>query len=300
MNNNIQVDLLAIGELLADLITESYVSDLSEATRFSIHQGGSPANVCANLCWLGHSTRLIAAVGTDGLGKMMIQQLQELGLETETIQLSSLPTSLVLVGRSTGTPDFIPYRLADTQITAVPTEWITQSRILHTSSFALSRNPARKNILEAFHKGKQSGKQLSVDWNYAPTVWGNESAAEVWKELSELEVLLKISQDDLERFTNTPFHVTQAHEFLNGFQARMICLTCGKDGVWFRNQSGGWNFLPAIPVDEVRDTTGAGDAFWAGFLHEWLKSEDEYESVKSGLALANKKIQLVGPLYQKI
>ena len=38
--------LLAIGELLADIITTDFVDNLAEAKQFAIYQGGSPSNVC--------------------------------------------------------------------------------------------------------------------------------------------------------------------------------------------------------------------------------------------------------------
>jgi len=48
-----KIDVLAIGELLADLISHEHVNTLSEAKNFQMFQGGSPANLCANVKWLG-------------------------------------------------------------------------------------------------------------------------------------------------------------------------------------------------------------------------------------------------------
>ena len=61
---------------------------------------------------------------------------------------------------------------------------------------------------------------------------------------------------------------------------------CGADGVWLRTAPGCWQHQPAPPVAEVHDATGAGDAFWAGFLTGWLSQQGVPDCVRAGQALA--------------
>lgn len=292
-------DVLVIGELLADFISVDYVHSLAEAEKFYCFQGGSSANLCANLHWLGKESRLVAAVGNDGIGKKMLLALEKIGLNTSAIiQNTDYPTSLVIVGKSQATPEFIAYRHADCQIKAIADAMIQDSKLVHTTAFALSLNPARQHILHAIHRADQLDKLISCDWNYAPQIWGNDSGIEVFETLSNANCLLKISMDDFERFTRTSHaSVNDAIAFLSNYHFAACCLTAGADGIWWREQANEWKHHEAHPVSQVVDTTGAGDAFWAGFLNQLLENQPTEQAVLAGAMLAAQKIGQLGPLY---
>ncbi len=294
-----KIDVLAIGELLADLISGDYVNNLSQVKSFEMFQGGSPANLCANLKWLGKNAELSACVGTDSVGDFLIENLAKVGLNSSYITRNEdFPSSLVLVGKSKNSPDFIAYRMADSQIPQIETGLIKESKILHTSAFALSKEPARENILVAFKSAFVIGKEISVDWNFAPQIWQNDNGISVFEDLCSMKPLLKMSLDDFRRFIgNDSADVKMAKEFLNQYNTSISCLTCGSDGVWYTNESREWIKAEAVFVNDVKDTTGAGDAFWAGFLSSRLEGLDSAACIKSGIELAAKKIQKFGPLY---
>lgn len=293
-----QLDFLAIGELLADVISIDYCDNLQEARNFRVFQGGSPSNVAANLCWMGKAADVVACVGDDGVGRFLVAEIKKAGIKGNHIQWSQAhPTSLVLVTRSKGTPDFLAYRMADAQLKPVEEHLLASAAIIHTTAFALSKNPARQAIMSAFQQAGALGKMLSVDWNFAPSIWGEEDGKEVFHQLLQLHPFVKVSLDDMERF----FGRHSAEEYKNLLQdygAAFICLTCGKDGVWYKSRQGDWQYASAMPVAEVVDTTGAGDAFWAGFLSALLEGKKEAESVSFALSVAAKKVQQQGPLYR--
>jgi fructokinase len=290
--------VLAIGELLADIISCEYVQKLSEVKRFELHPGGSPANVCANLKWLGVESKLVSCVGTDALGDFLIDGLKSIGVGIENIHRTrNYPTSLVLVGRSKGTPDFIAYRSADTQIEVIDEKLVEEASIVHTCAFALSKNPTQHNILDALSLAVSRHKTVSVDWNYVSSLWDSDGHL-VFQKVISMHPLLKISMDDIQRFTHISLSVEEARNFLQKYPVKAICLTCGKDGVWYKSvDHPGWRFESAISVSEVKDTTGAGDAFWSGFLTKWLAESPIDECVRHGTEIASKKIQKIGPLY---
>jgi fructokinase len=292
-------DVLAIGELLADLIGIEYADDLSKTKSFKIFQGGSPANLCANLKWLGKNVVLVASVGNDGVGKMITESIKKVGLDDLYIKkINTCPTSIVLVSKSKSSPDFIAYREADIQIDKIDDTLISNSNIIHTSAFALSKEPAKTNIISALISAKNLGKKISIDWNFSPKIWGDEDGFEVFKIITSLKPLLKISLDDIERFTNKKYDdLEEVKSFLDKYQAEIICLTLGADGVWVRTESLNWVKFDAIKSTNVVDSTGAGDAFWAGFLSDYSTTNDYECSVKNALKVAYLKIQKEGPLY---
>jgi fructokinase len=290
--------VLAIGELLVDIISTDYVTSLSEVKNFEMHPGGSPANVCANLRWLGIESTLVSCVGTDPLGDFLIERLKKIGLSEKHIYRNShYPTSIVVVGRSKGTPDFIAYRSADIQIDEIDKTLIEDCSIVHTCAFALSKNPSQHNILDALSLAASRNKIVSIDWNYAPSLWESDGQL-VFQKVMSMHPLLKMSMDDIQRFTHLSLSIEEARNFLQKYPVKSVCLTCGKHGVWYRDPSmKDWSFEQVMAVSEVKDTTGAGDAFWSGFLSAWLNEDTLDECVRRGINIAGQKVQKFGPLY---
>jgi fructokinase len=294
-----KIDVLAIGELLADLISNEYVNNLSEVKEFQMFQGGSPANLCANLKWLGKEVELNACIGEDSIGNFLVSNLAKVGLsDSYVFRNQQLPTSLVLVGKSKSSPDFIAYRMADSQSPVINAELIKSSQILHTSAFALSKDPSRTTILTAFRTAFLLKKEISCDWNFAAQIWQEDNGYSVFEDLCNMKPLLKLSIDDFQRFTGNPnASIENAKNFLDQYQYKVLCLTCGADGVWFTNEKGEWQKTEALKVKDVKDTTGAGDAFWAGFLNGRIEGLNSEVCVNRGIELASRKIQRIGPLY---
>lgn len=291
--------VLVIGELLVDIISEQQVNHISDAKSFTVIAGGSPANVCSNLKMLGVEAYMVSCIGEDSFGNFLLNEFSKRGLSTEFITRSKQhPTSIVVVGQSTATPDFIAYRMADTQINEVPSTLIDSASIVHTSAFALSHQPARSSILTAFDYAYRQQKVVSVDWNYAPGIW-HEDGHDVFAELCSMHPLLKVSLDDVSRFLKRGITVPAALEFLSGLSCKVVCLTCGADGVWYKTDTSRWQSKPAIKVDEVKDVTGAGDAFWSGFLFGYLNTLSLDLCIDNGLQLAAEKIKR-GTLYSNI
>jgi fructokinase len=283
--------VLAIGEALIDAVTTDFVTDLSEARTLGLHPGGSPANLCRFVRSGGGAATLVAAVGRDGLGKILLDAIAASGIATDYVQqLAGRATSLIVVGRSRGTPDFIAYRDADRFLQPVDGALIAGAAVVHTTAFALSLSPARQTILDAFAEARARGIAVSVDWNYAEPIWGRDNdAGDVFKQVLQYRPLLKVSLDDVQRFTGRPLTVEAAKNYLRALPTRVTCLTCGAEGVWYKSDRPGWQHVPAEPV-VVKDATGAGDAFWAGFLTAWMAGQPPEGCVRRGIATAARRL----------
>jgi fructokinase len=283
--------VLAIGEALIDAVTTDFVTDLSEARTLALHPGGSPANLCRFVRNCGGTATLVAAVGRDGLGKILLDAIAATGIPTRHVQqLAGHATSLIVVGRSRGTPDFIPYRDADRFLQPVDEALVAAAAVVHTTAFALSQAPARDTILDAFGKAHARGVATSVDWNYAEPIWGRDNdAAAVFAQLMAYRPLLKVSLDDVARFTGKAPTIEAAKDYLRELPAGVTCLTCGAEGVWYKAEREDWRHRPAEPV-VVKDATGAGDAFWAGFLAAWMDGQTPGDCVQRGIATAARRL----------
>ena len=143
-------------------------------------------------------------------------------------------TSIILVSKSTGTPDFIPYRDADFQImpNQIPEDLLKSAKIYHTTCFALSKKPAQETIVENAKKAKALGLQTSIDINFSERIWPNrDEAKKVLSDYLSTNPFVKLSEDDCYRLFAEAKSEDYIFDYFHGLGASTICLTKGKDGV---------------------------------------------------------------------
>lgn len=303
------IDIICAGEILIDFIGHQKEVTIDQTRDYHRYLGGSPTNVAMNLARLGMNVKLAATIGDDGLGTYIIEKLAENGVETDLIRTDAHnPTSVIFVSKTTGTPDFIPYRYADTQIenSQIPNNLLENTSVFHTTAFALSKKPARETILNKARQAYKAGCTLSIDLNYSPRIWPDrQEAMTAFKEYCSFNPLIKISEDDMERL----FGERKAHDeifsfFHNELNVETVCLTLGSKGVKLsrkqKNHPHVKLMLPAARVDNILDATGAGDAFWSGFLFAHIKGYEVEKCLKVALSLAAIKLQHVGRLPQNV
>ena len=296
------IAVLAAGELLIDFISTDFAESLRDTQAFTRLQGGSPANLCLNVARLGHPVYLVATVGRDAMGDYLVQNVAETGLATDGIARSTAPTTLILVTRSREVSDFFPYRGADAQILAAqfPATVLERTRIFHTTCFALSREPARTVILNAAERVVAAGGTPSIDLNYAGKIWPDraEAQAVVARYLAH-GALVKCSEVDYERLYGVPLTDPEAAiRQLLALGAKTVVVTLGERGS-YGSDGGAVVHVPVQPV-EIVDTTGAGDAFWSGFLSGQLDNLTLQKSLEAGTRMAGIKLKVVGPLQQAV
>jgi fructokinase len=300
-------DIIAIGELLADFIGTEMNQNLYHTQSYVRFQGGSPSNLAANMARLGGRAAIVSSVGNDNLGQYLIDKVAATGIDTQFIQkINHLPTSIVLVSRTQGTPDFIAYRQADCQILPqhLPQTALAQTKILHTTCFALSQQPAQATIVQAMAQAAAQGTATSIDLNYAPEIWHNRTQAhQIIDTICGYGSLVKLSTDDFLRLypdqpNATPQDIIQIFIQKN---AKLVCLTTGKNGSWVATQAHPQpQHTPAHPLVQVGDATGAGDAFWAAFLMAYNKGYAPTDCAKMGSLMAKLKLETIGALPDKI
>lgn len=298
------IDIISIGEVLIDFIGHEVNTSINRTKDYHRFLGGSPTNVAVNASRLGLKSVLVASCGQDGLGDYVVRKLKSNNVITSQIRKSeSAPTSVIFVSKSTETPDFIPYRQADCDIyeNQLPDEIIAAAKIFHTTCFALSKNPARETILNRAKKAKELGLQLSIDINFSERIWPDrEEAKKVLREYLQNDPLVKLSEDDCYRLFAEVKSEDYIFDYFHELGATTICLTKGKNGVVVSDLKEGLFFQKALHIDEIKDTTGAGDAFWTGFLYAQIEHKSLNESITLAQKLAVIKLQNVGRLPDNI
>ncbi len=282
-----QIDVLSVGEALIDLISDGQQDSLVEAQHFTMYAGGEVTNVALNVARLGGCAALVACVGEDALGAFL-RQLHA-------------STTLAIVTRNDATPDFAIYRGADTCLTPshMPFSLLPHISLVHTSAFALSREPLCSTILEFVEQAHAAHCMITFDPNYHPRLWSLPiEPVALFARLFPFVTMVKPSLDDCIRIFGpgeTP--ESYAARFL-AWGAQKVVLTMGADGVLLATPEG-TKYFPTQQI-EVADVTGAGDSFWAGLLMAILDGYTIEDAIGFAQAVATLKLQHFGPLSHAI
>ena len=105
------IDVLCVGETLVDFISTDVAESLSEAATFARYQGGSPANIARNVARLGGVAYVASKTGIGAFGQFLKGELQAGGVHTDYLVMDHrVHTTIVMVSRTPGTPDFEVFR----------------------------------------------------------------------------------------------------------------------------------------------------------------------------------------------
>src|SRR5712692_501844 len=297
-----QFDVLTIGETLIDFISEVEQASLVDSRRFIMFPGGQATNVALNVSRLGGASAIVACVGDDSLGIFLHHHLADAGVETAYLKKTpDKPTTLVVVTRHRATPEFVIYRGADAQLLPddMPLSLLQTTSLVHTSAFALSREPSCSTVLDFVAQAHAAGCLISFDPNYhARLRQMDASPLLIFEKIYPSVFLTKPSLDDCIRiFGEGQSPESYAAHFLS-WGAKEVVLTMGPAGVLHVNAEGASYY--SMHQVEVVDVTGAGDSFWSGLLLATLDGYTMPDAIRVAQAVAEIKLQQVGPLSQRI
>lgn len=292
------LDLLAIGEMVVDLISVEETYYLRDAYTFRKYQGGQPANIATYVAKLRGKSAVISKIGIGNFGQFLKAELARSGVLTDYLVMDHrVQTTVIFISRSKDVADSEAYRSGDYQLHPgeIDEGAIKRAKVVHASTFALSREPCRSAVERAFQLAQQHGKIISFDPNYNPAIWPQyQEAKQVLRRMFTYATVTKPSLEDAERIFGrgkTP------EEYVQRFHAMgpsLVVFTMGADGILL-SEDGKLDHFPARPV-EVVDATGAGDSFWAGFLVALLDGKRFEDCVLFGREIVERKLTTVGPL----
>ncbi|WP_035990971.1 carbohydrate kinase family protein [Leptolyngbya sp. KIOST-1] len=265
--------VICLGECLVDRLFEVGETPEAGSTQGTDYPGGAPANVAAAIAKLGTPTQLISALGQDDLGDWLIQVLQEQGVACQIQRVADWPTRTVLVQRDeTGDRTFIGFSAPDPAAFAdahLAPEWIdavdfARVKYLVMGTLGLAYPTTASAMERARNKAQQAGAKIVIDLNWRPVFWPDEAIApQKIRDFLENADLLKLSKEEALWLLDTDSAAKICQQMPN-FEA--VLLTDGGHGSTCATKQHSVS-LPAFGVNSI-DTTGAGDAFLAGILHQ--------------------------------
>lgn len=276
------IDVVALGELLIDFACLS--TDTEGYPTMTAHPGGAPANFLAALTKFGAKTALLGKVGTDTFGKLLTGTLQKAGIETRgLIAAEDIFTTLAFVTFDEhGDREFSFSRKpgADTCLTfeELDLSLIDEAKVFHFGTLSLTDEPARTATQQAVAYAKSKGKLITYDPNLRKPLWKDlEEAKEqlLWG-LKQADVV-KISDEEVEFLFGLGVEEGAAH-ILHNFGVKLVFVTCGADGCFFKNATA-QGHVPSLSGIKVVDTTGAGDIFGGSAVWKLLQLDKAPETL---------------------
>jgi len=252
--------ILAVGEVLWDLLPTGK------------QLGGAPANFTYQCRSLGADARLVTRVGDDALGREVRERFRLLGLPTETVQIDpKLPTGTVEVALAPdGQPRFtIREDVAWDQITADENSLAAAALADAVCFGSLSqRSEPARTAIRALVSTVRPGALRLFDVNLRPPFIDRDVIADSLT----LANALKLNDQELpelaEMFGLSASVRESMAELADRFGLSLVALTRGAHGGLLL-ADGVWSDHPGRPI-VVSDTIGAGDAFSATLVVEYL------------------------------
>lgn len=260
------MDIICMGEMLIDFTPGK------EERSYICNPGGAPANACIAIARNGLETGFLGKLGNDDFGKLLKGTLEKNGVKVLCPELTDeAVTSLAFVTLyEGGERSFTFVRKPGADILLAPSdvteEMIRDTKILHAGSVGMSANPSREAHFHAMDLAKKAGKLVSYDVNYRNMIWSYEEAKAVVDRVFPYVDLLKVSDEELD-FVGGEENIPA---LMKEHGISVVIETLGSKGAKYFF-AGKEATVEGHKVKAV-DATGAGDAFWGGFLSKLLMS----------------------------
>lgn len=268
-------DIVALGELLVDFTESGYSA--AGMKLFEQNAGGAPCNMLAAAAKFGKKTAFIGKVGNDMHGKFLKETIEAVGIDTRGLIVDdTVFTTLAFVAISDDGERVFSFARkpgADTCIAKedLKYELLESCKVFHFGSLSLTNEPAHSATLEAIKIAKRAGAVISYDPNYRSPLWDNaENAAKNMRLPLESVDIMKLSDEETELLTGYAEPDKAAAEL---HKKGVVCVatTLGKDGALVSLKGKGSVHIRGVSGRSIIDTTGAGDAFWGGFVGMFIE-----------------------------
>jgi ribokinase len=278
----LNVDKLYKVNRIAGAEEEGFIRDFKEAC------GGSAANTMVGLARLGCKVGFIGKVADDREGKMLVEDFLREGVDTGGIIYAREGRSGTVMGFVDDKGEralYVDPGVNDTiEFEEINKEYAFQTKLLHLTSFVGEKSfQTQKRLVESLPKG--------VKVSFDPGELYARKGFEALKPIIKRTFVFMPNQNELKLLTGTNDYRVGA-EILQSEGVKIVAVKLGEKGCYAA--SGRESHVINSFKVKVVDTTGAGDAFCAGFLYGLINGKSLYECGRLGNFVASKCITKMG------
>lgn len=284
---------LCIGDLMLDVVvlTNSQIHYGSDTpAKISTHGGGAAANTATWLAQQGNKVFFVARTGDDLAANAVISELDYWKIEHKELRRNDAKTGVVVVlVDETGQRTMFPDSGANSGLDDSDLPDLSGFDAVFLSGYSLFNPASTSGVQKIIEKVKLNRLPLFFDPASVGTIthFGREKALQY---LKDMDVLLLNEEESL--FLSGADTYDAALQILQSYCQTVIIKRGAAGAVGVHNNS------ESVTVETVArdpiDTTGAGDAFAAGFMPEWIRNKDLAAAMQSGNSLAADCVAIIG------
>lgn len=275
--------LVSLGEALVEFAAVD--GSLADARTYRRGFGGDTSNFAVAAARLGAQVAYVTRVGDDEFGRSLLALWRREGVHTGYVRVApGEPTGIYFLAHDPdGRSCFTYYRAgsAASRLSPqeVPAEAVDGARLLHTSGISQAISPsAREAVRWALERARRKGVVVSYDLNVRPRLMPVDAFRGVVLDTLPLVDVAFLSTEDARYVFGERDEERTLQRVLDA-GVRVAVLKQAERGCTVATAAGERVCAPAWAVDAV-DPTGAGDAFDAAFVVEWLAGRPLEEAAR--------------------
>lgn len=284
--------IACFGDVIDDVVVIPHGpirADTDTPSSISFRPGGSAANTAAWLGALGAEVDFFGSVDNADLARHA-ELLGSVGVDVHLHGQETLPTGTIVVIVAGEQRTMLTERGANARLdpARVTDEFLAGTAVLHITGHTLLNDAGATGVADLISRARSHGVAVSVAPGSAGFVADYGVDAFLGAVAGADIIFPSLEEGRLLTGKGTPELIAGAL----GDSFGTVVLTLGADGVAVSHE-GLAMLVPAVAVPVV-DPTGAGDAFCAGYLQEWVRSGDVAEAARAGVAVASRAVAVIG------
>lgn len=257
--------------------------------------GGSAGNTAAGIASLGGKAAYFGKVADDQLGKIFSHDIRAQGVHYETKPEGTFPPtarSMIFVTED-GERSMNTYLGACVEFGPedVEPEVVAQSKVTYFEGYLWDPPRAKQAILDCARIAHENGREMSMTLSDSFCVGRYRDEFLNLMRSGTVDIVFSNKQEALSLYETDDFEL--ALKKMTG-DCKLAAVTMSEEGaVILRGEER--IHVPATVIDELVDTTGAGDLFAAGFLYGYTQGRSLEDCGRIGCLAAGIVIQQIGP-----